>query len=91
MAVNTATRNRIIGAVLEKFNKEQTFTLKCHDGRTIDVDPYLDNSGYAVSTWETVGTYWDSDYRMKVPVHSMVSQKKCGTKQAVAEYIAGLF
>lgn len=61
------------------------------NGREIDVDYLTDNSGYAVSVWKVAGYYWDSDYRQKMPVHSMVSQKKCGTEQAVAEYISELF
>lgn len=91
MAVTAVVKNRIISVVLEKFRKEKSFTLNCHDGRVIDVDYFTDGSGYVVSVWKTVGHYWDSDYRMKLPVHDMVSQKKCGTKQAVAEYISELF
>lgn len=57
MAVSTAVKERIISVVLEKFRKEQIFSLNCRDGRIIDVDPYTDGSGYAVSVWKTVGTY----------------------------------
>jgi hypothetical protein len=89
--VNAVMKKNIISAVLGKFRKEKSFSLNCHDGRVIDVDYFTDGSGYAVSVWETVGYYWDSDYKQRMPAHGMINQKKCGTKQAVAEYISELF
>lgn len=42
MAVSMAVKERIVSAVLEKFRKEQIFSLNCRDGRIIDVDPCTD-------------------------------------------------
>lgn len=79
-----------IEEILAKLNTGD-FEIECRDGnRKICVDRYVVMPCWAVTVFEVVGTYWDSDYRMNLPVRDFKSQRNFLIDLDAAEYIMGL-
>lgn len=75
--------------ILEKISKGD-FTIDCTSGRRIYVDKCNYIECWAVTTFEVVGTYWDSDYRMRLPIRDLSAQRQFLTDAATADYIMEL-
>lgn len=66
------------------------FTIECENGRRICVDRCITTPCWVVTLFEVVGTYWDSDYQMSLPIRDIKAQRNFLFDIDAAEYIMEL-
>lgn len=73
--------------IIDKLNDAGEAFLRFKDGREIHIDK-LNAGGWQVSDFKVSGTYWDSDYKARMPIHKLDAQQDFDTAEDAADFVA---